>query len=197
MWAGTPQKTVALLYLLLGTLFQRLVCGANRLQTVAARSIDSLPSFVVWELQLSSPTQKFTLLPYASRTRENIPGPQLQNRACRPGNKHTANTYLHFKTPNGETWKQSHLLQTGRRLPLSLILAFFGAGRVWTQIRELDASKVGQTFLVRARVHNRRGAGEHVWLRMGNYGLIGRGGEGRGGVYFQPEWLLTFFWWEE
>ena len=49
-------------------LFQRLVCGASGLQRVAARSIDSMPSFDVRELQLSSPMQKFTLLPYVSHT---------------------------------------------------------------------------------------------------------------------------------
>ena len=39
------RKTVALLYLLLVTVFQRLVCGTNRLRRVATRSADLLPSF--------------------------------------------------------------------------------------------------------------------------------------------------------
>ena len=36
-WAGTAQKTVALLYLLLVTLFQRLVCGTNGLRGVVTK----------------------------------------------------------------------------------------------------------------------------------------------------------------
>ena len=47
MWVGTARKTVALLSLLLvsGDI-QRLVCGTNGLRRVAARDVDSLPSFI-------------------------------------------------------------------------------------------------------------------------------------------------------
>ena len=59
---------------------------------MAVGSVDSLPSFVTRELQLSSPTQKFTFLSYVSHTGENIPGLQLK---CThgPGNKARAITY--------------------------------------------------------------------------------------------------------
>ena len=36
--------------------------------------------------------------------------------------------------------------------------------RKWTHIRELVADKAGQTFLIRARVHTRRGAGEETLI---------------------------------
>ena len=42
------------------TLVQRFVCGTNGLRRVAVRSVDSLPSFVVWELQLPSSMQQKT-----------------------------------------------------------------------------------------------------------------------------------------
>ena len=46
------------------TVFQRSVCGTNGLRRVATctRNVDLLPSFIVWELQLSSSMQNFTLL---------------------------------------------------------------------------------------------------------------------------------------
>ena len=79
MRAGTARKTVPLLYLLLVTLFQCLVCGTNG--RVATGSIDSLPS----------PTQTFTLLPLATRHA----GQKMYQahscakvkRTCRPGNE--------------------------------------------------------------------------------------------------------------
>ena len=90
----TARKTTALLYLLLMTVFQRLVCGINRLRRVATKSIDSLPYFVVCELQLSSPTQIlpfYTLLPthhahekkYQARRAHSY---AKVNHACGPGN---------------------------------------------------------------------------------------------------------------
>ena len=53
----------ALLYLLSEVFFQCSVCGMNGLRSVTERSLDLLPSFAFQELQLSVPTQKFTLLP--------------------------------------------------------------------------------------------------------------------------------------
>ena len=43
------------------TVFQRSVNGLRRIAT-CTRNVDLLPSFIVWELQLSSPMQNFTLL---------------------------------------------------------------------------------------------------------------------------------------
>ena len=43
----TARKTVALLYLLLVTLFQCLVCDINRLRRVATSSVDLVSSFVI------------------------------------------------------------------------------------------------------------------------------------------------------
>lgn len=47
---------------------------------------------------------------------------------------------------------------------LPLVQSKEKTGRVWTHIRELEVSKVGQTFLMRTRVHNRRGAGKLCFL---------------------------------